>query len=100
MDLENLKNELKNFLGGTFHQDIESPESALNEIIEEEDRQWLLEIISHIDEFIQSSITEQEKNEFIQNYAEIYFPALGVSPIEWLKKVATQLKEAVQEKEE
>ena len=65
MDLENLKNELKNFLGGTFHQDIESPESALNEIIEEEDRQWLLEIISYIDEFIQSSITEQEKNEFI-----------------------------------
>lgn len=87
--------ELENFLGGTFHQDIQSPEHALDEFIEEISRAGLLFTVEYCEEFLNSNLTEEEKEHIIKCNTEIYFPAIGLPPIEWLKSVIEQLKEAI-----
>lgn len=37
--------ELEDFLGGTFHQDIDSPEEAIDEFIHEASKECLLSTI-------------------------------------------------------
>ncbi|MGW8429068.1 contact-dependent growth inhibition system immunity protein [Peribacillus simplex] len=90
--------ELEDFLGGTFHQDISSPEQALDEFLNEANKECLLFTIKYCDEFLTSNRTNQEKENYIQTNAEIYFPAIGLTPIQWLNKVVEQIKEAVNSK--
>ncbi|MGX4765454.1 contact-dependent growth inhibition system immunity protein [Bacillus mojavensis] len=87
--------ELENFLGATFHQDILSPEHALDEFIEESSKEGLLFTIKYCEEFLNSNLTKEEKEDIIKCNAEIYFPTIGIPPIEWLKSVIEQLKEAI-----
>lgn len=91
--------ELENFLGANFHQDIESVKSAVDECIVDENAGWLLKIATLIDEFLKLDLTEQEKNTFIEENTYIYFPAIGLTPTDWLANVAKQFKEAAKEKE-
>lgn len=37
----------------------------------------------------------QEKEDFIKSHSEIYFPAIGITSIQWLKSVIEQIKEAI-----
>ncbi|MFS0763828.1 contact-dependent growth inhibition system immunity protein [Peribacillus phoenicis] len=87
--------ELEDFLCGTFHQDISSPELALVEFINEANNECLLFTIKYCDEFLNSDITKKEKENYIKANAEIYFPAIGLTPIQWLNKVIERIKEAV-----
>ncbi len=64
--------ELEDFLGGTFHQDINSPEQALNEFIKEASKVCLLFTIKYCEDFLNSQLTQQEKEKIIQNNVEIY----------------------------
>ena len=80
------KEKLEIFLGGTFHQDIESPESAIKEY----SYLWkesLLDIINVINDFLNSDLSIDEKNEFIEMNTEIYFPAIQKKPIDWLNEI-------------
>ncbi|BBW97132.1 contact-dependent growth inhibition system immunity protein [Geobacillus icigianus] len=87
------------FLAGTFHQDIDSPEEALQELLTEESKEYLESAIAFLTNFIHSEYSDDEKNEYIQLCADgVYFPALGVTPIQWLKSVVEQLREAVKTK--
>lgn len=88
---------LKNFLGGTFHQDIESPEEALTEYVNSVDHEWIQTILNVIDSFLKSELSTEEKNDFIQENTDIYFPALKMSPIEWLKGVVIEFKRSLDE---
>ncbi|MEB5482073.1 contact-dependent growth inhibition system immunity protein [Shouchella clausii] len=90
--------ELEDFLGGTFHQDIGSPEQALNEFINEVSKECLLSTIKDCEKFLNSNLTKQEKESFIQNNAEVYFPAIELTPLQWLNKLIQQMKEAVKTK--
>jgi hypothetical protein len=90
--------ELEDFLGGTFHQDISSPEQALDEFINEANKECLLFTLKYCDEFLTSNIPEQEKENYIQTNAEIYFPRIGLTPLQWLNKVVEKIKEAVKSK--
>ncbi|BAD63601.1 MULTISPECIES: contact-dependent growth inhibition system immunity protein [Shouchella] len=90
--------ELEDFLGGTFHQDIGSPEQALNEFINEVSKECLLSTIKDCEKFLNSNLTKQEKESFIQNNAEVYFPAIELTPLQWLNKLVQQMKEAVKTK--
>ncbi|PJZ02125.1 hypothetical protein CPT06_01665 [Bacillus vallismortis] len=87
--------ELENFLGGTFHQDIQSPEHVLDEFIEEISKEGLLFTVKYCEEFLNSNLTKEEKEDIIKCNAEIYFPTIGLTPLEWLKSVILQLKEAI-----
>ncbi|EGO64336.1 contact-dependent growth inhibition system immunity protein [Acetonema longum] len=91
--------ELKNFLGGTFHQDITSPEEALEDYIESVDKDWIQTIMDITNSFLESNLTEEEKNKFIQTYAEIYFPAVGRKPVEWLEDVAIRFKKSLSDRD-
>jgi CdiI immunity protein len=90
--------ELEDFLGGTFHQDISSPEQALDEFINEVSKECLLSTIKDCEEFLNSNLTKQEKENLIQNNSEIYFPAIELTPLQWLYKLVEQMKEAVKTK--
>jgi hypothetical protein len=90
--------ELEDFLGGTFHQDISSPEQALNEFINEVSKECLLSTMKDCEKFLNSNLTKQEKESFIQNNAEVYFPAIELTPLQWLNKLVQQMKEAVKTK--
>ena len=87
--------ELEDFLGGTFHQDISSPEQALDEFINEVSKECLLSTIKHCEELLNNNLTKQEKEDFIQNNTEIYFPAIELTPLQWLCKLVEQMQEAV-----
>lgn len=87
--------ELEDFLGGTFHQDISSPEQALDEFIKEANKECLQNTIIYCEEFLNSELPAQEKDSIIQNNAEVYFPAIQLTPLQWLNKLVEQIKEAV-----
>lgn len=90
--------ELEDFLGGTFHQDISSPEQALDEFIEEASNECLLFTIKYCEEFLNGELTKQEKEDVIQKNVEIYFPAIELTPLQWLNKLIGQIKEVVKTK--
>ncbi|NPC94180.1 hypothetical protein HOO54_18610 [Bacillus sp. WMMC1349] len=90
--------ELEDFLGGTFHQDISSPEQALDEFINEASIECLLSTIKDCEKFLNSNLTKQEKENIIQNNAEVYFPAIELNPLQWLNKLVEKMKEGVKTK--
>jgi chromosomal replication initiation ATPase DnaA len=94
----NVKEELSNFLGGNFHQDIESPEQALQDYIKRQNKKWMQILIDCAENFLNSNLSDKEKEEFIESNAEIYFPSIGQTPIQWLTNVVEQLKDAVKTK--
>lgn len=87
--------EVQDFLGGTFHQDISSPEQALDDFINEASKKWLLSTIKDCKAFLNSNLTKKEKEDFIQDGTEIYFPAIELNPIQWLYKLVEQMQETV-----
>ncbi|MBJ7570177.1 hypothetical protein JG789_02895 [Bacillus halotolerans] len=87
--------ELSDFLEGTFHQDMGSPEQALKEFIAESSKECLVFTIKFCEEFLNENISDQEKENFIKSYTEIYFPAIDLTPLQWLKKVIIEIKEAI-----
>ncbi|MCP1122651.1 contact-dependent growth inhibition system immunity protein [Bacillus sp. 3103sda1] len=91
--------ELGDFLAGTFHQDIESPEEALNEFIMEVTKICIENTINDIFSFLNSNLTDSEKEEFIKYNVDIYFPALNLTPVEWLEQTLETLKEAIKGEE-
>jgi len=87
--------EFERFLNGTFHQDIDDPEEALIEYIYSMDKSWLEELSSIIKLFLDTNEDEQKINEIIEDNVEIYFPALDVSPTEWLKSVLDTIEKYI-----
>ncbi|MBV5121614.1 hypothetical protein JTE85_07015 [Bacillus halotolerans] len=86
------------FLAGTFHQDIESPDDALQELLTEESREYLEGAIVFLTDFIESGHSDNEKNDYIQSCADaVYFPAFNLEPIDWLKNVIVQIKKSLNE---
>lgn len=89
---------LEDFLGGTFHQDIDSPEEALDEFINEASKACLLSTIKNCQDFLKCTLTIQEKESFIENNAEIFFPAFSLNALQWLNKIIEEMKEAIERK--
>ncbi|WP_339200746.1 contact-dependent growth inhibition system immunity protein [Peribacillus sp. FSL P2-0133] len=79
--------ELENFLTAHFHQDIVSPDEELKEFVL---------IANEIKYFLAENISNEEKENFIEECCELYFPSLGVTPIQWLENVAQKMEKAIQ----
>ncbi|MDG5471419.1 contact-dependent growth inhibition system immunity protein [Jeotgalibacillus sp. ET6] len=87
------------FLAGTFHQDIHSPEEAIVELLTVESKEYLESAIVFLTDFIQSEYSDTEKNDYIQLCADgVYFPAVGLEPLQWLDQIIEIIKEAVKSK--
>ncbi|WP_353853699.1 contact-dependent growth inhibition system immunity protein [Bacillus sp. Bos-x628] len=81
------------FLGGVFHQDIESPESALEEYLDEVSQKEQEDDVVALTEFMNSEYSEEEKNDFIEEAADgVDFLSYEVSPLMWLKQVTQKIK--------
>lgn len=99
MTSNKLEEPVFQFLAGTFHQDIDSPEEAIEELVTEESKEYLEFTIVFLTDFIGSEYSDIEKNEYIQACTDgVYFPALGLEPLQWLYQVIEQLIEAVKTK--
>ncbi|OIR59299.1 hypothetical protein BLL41_21225 [Bacillus sp. FMQ74] len=86
------------FLAGTFHQDIETPDDVLQELLTEESKEYLEYAIVFLTDFIESEHSDNEKNEYIQSCVDgVYFPAFNLEPIEWLNTLIVQIKESFSE---
>ncbi|EIT87464.1 hypothetical protein A374_00150 [Fictibacillus macauensis ZFHKF-1] len=97
-EIYNYLEELEDFLGGTFHQDIRSPEEALDEFLNEASLECFISTIKGCEMFLNSHLTKQKKEHIIQNNVEVYFPAIALNPLEWLNKLVEKMKEGVRTK--
>ncbi|MEC1547473.1 contact-dependent growth inhibition system immunity protein [Bacillus rugosus] len=85
------------FLGGYFHQDIDSPESALDEYLEEIPKEEQETDIVALKDFINSDYTDEEKNDFIDEAADgVDILSYGVSPIIWLEQVIQKIEKNIE----
>ncbi|MEC3640579.1 contact-dependent growth inhibition system immunity protein [Bacillus halotolerans] len=70
------------FLDGYFHQDIDSPESSLDEYLKEIPKEEQENDVVALKEFIKSDYSDEEKNDFIDEAADgVDILSYGVSPI-------------------
>lgn len=74
---------------------MESPEKALEEFILEASEECLQFTVEFCEKFLSSSLTNEEKENFIKSNAEIYFPSLGLTPVQWLKDAVKKVKESL-----
>ncbi|MGG4201873.1 contact-dependent growth inhibition system immunity protein [Peribacillus frigoritolerans] len=88
--------ELENFLTAHFHQDIVSPDEELKEFVNSVSEKRILLIANEIKYFLAENISNEEKGYFIEECCDLYFPSLGVTPIQWLENVAQKLEKAIQ----
>ncbi|AGE63044.1 hypothetical protein AW03_011910 [Bacillus subtilis HJ5] len=85
------------FLGGIFHQDIETPESALDEYLEEIPKEEQETDIAALKDFINSDYSDEEKNDFIDEAADgVDVLSYGVSPIIWLEQVIQKIEKNIE----
>jgi CdiI immunity protein len=52
----------------------------------------MLTLIQEVERFLKSELSYQEKEEFIEDNCFIYFPAINITPLKWLKEVQVELK--------
>ncbi|AEP90314.1 conserved hypothetical protein [Bacillus subtilis subsp. subtilis str. RO-NN-1] len=92
----NLSEPVFHFLGGIFHQDIETPESALDEYLEEIPKEEQKTDIVALKDFINSDYLDEEKNDFIDEAADgVDILSYGVSPIIWLEQVIQKIEKNI-----
>ncbi|WIW27585.1 contact-dependent growth inhibition system immunity protein [Bacillus inaquosorum] len=85
------------FLGGYFHQDIDSPESALDEYLEEIPKEEQENDVVALKEFINSDYSDEEKNDFIDEAADgVDILGYWVSPLNWLEQVIQKIEKNIE----
>ncbi|WP_367387321.1 contact-dependent growth inhibition system immunity protein [Bacillus vallismortis] len=85
------------FLGGYFHQDIDSPESALDEYLEEIPKEERENDVAALKEFINSDYSDEEKNDFIDEAADgVDILSYGASPLVWLEQVIQKIEKNIE----
>jgi len=90
--------EMEDFLGGTFHQDIDSPEEAIEEFITESSIECLVFTVQYCEDFLKCDMTIKEKEDFIKKNTDIFFPSIELTPIKWLLSAVEQITEAINNK--
>ncbi|MEC1623063.1 contact-dependent growth inhibition system immunity protein [Bacillus mojavensis] len=93
----NISEPVFQFLGGIFHQDIETPESALDEYLEEIPKKEQETDIVALKDFINSAYSDEEKNDFIDEAADgVDIHSYGVSPLVWLEQVIQKIEKNIE----
>ncbi|MCY7920966.1 hypothetical protein P8841_06025 [Bacillus spizizenii] len=83
---------LYRFLGGHFHQDIESQEAALNEYLIEISKQLNERDLLALTEFKNSDYSEEDKINFIEEAADGIYSLKMISHLECLIQFTEQIK--------
>lgn len=93
----NISEPLFQFLGGIFHQDIETPEAALDEYLEEIPKEEQENDIAALKEFIKSNYSDEEKSDFIDEAADgVNILSYVVSPLLWFEQVIQKIEKDIE----
>ena len=68
-----MRDDFINFLRGNFHQDIESVEDAINEILDDEGREYLIYATEFITIFLNSDTSHENKINVVRENTSIYY---------------------------
>lgn len=68
-----IRDDFINFLRGNFHQDIESVEDAIKEILDDEGREYLIYVTEFITIFLNSDISDENKINVVRENTSIYY---------------------------
>ncbi len=55
------------------------------------------DMIDVIERYLLSDVPDEEKNRWIEDQTMLYYPALGLTPVQWLWSVLERLSKAVGE---
>ncbi|OAZ67427.1 uncharacterized protein SRCM100169_01133 [Bacillus siamensis] len=93
----NISGPVFQFLGGIFHQDIDTPESALEEYLAEIPKKEQENDVVALKTFINSDYSDEEKNNFIDESADgVDINSYGLSPILWLGQVIQKIEKNIE----
>ncbi|MBA5712507.1 contact-dependent growth inhibition system immunity protein [Bacillus velezensis] len=85
------------FLGGIFHQDIDTSESALEEYLAEIPKKEQENDVVALKTFINSDYSDEEKNDFIEESADgVDINSYELSPILWLRQVIQKIEKNIE----
>ncbi|MDB2140114.1 hypothetical protein [Clostridium butyricum] len=68
-----MRDDFINFLRGNFHQDIESVEDAIEGILDEEGRDYLIYATEFITIFLDSDTSDENKINVVRENTSIYY---------------------------
>ena len=68
-----IRDDFINFLRGNFHQDIESVEDAIEGILDEEGRDYLIYATEFITIFLDSDTSDENKINVVRENTSIYY---------------------------
>lgn len=86
------KEEMFQFLSGTFHQDVESPETALKEYIQDSTKEGLKQDTLLLETFLKWDASLESKNKFIEDHTWIDFSEMNLEPVDWLENVVRSIR--------
>ncbi|AHK48296.1 MULTISPECIES: contact-dependent growth inhibition system immunity protein [Bacillus] len=93
----NISEPVFQFLGGIFHQDIDTPESALEEYLAEIPKKEQENDVEALKAFINSDYSEEQKNVFIEESADgVDINSYELSPILWLRQVIQKIEKNIE----
>ncbi|NFT93941.1 hypothetical protein FDF86_16565 [Clostridium botulinum] len=68
-----IRDDFINFLRGNFHEDIESVEDAIKEILDDEGREYLIYATEFITIFLNSDTSDENKINVVRENTSIYY---------------------------
>jgi len=90
-----IEEEMKNILGGYWHQDVESTEAGLHDVFQEHSLDEIRTLIQVIEQFLNDAKELDYKRRFIDYWADgVNFS--NCDPVEWLRDIQRKMVEYVQ----
>lgn len=91
-----MRDDFINFLRANFHQDIESVEDAIEEILDEEGKEFLVYATEFIMEFLNSDIEDETKINIIKENTSIFYEDES-EYIELIENILSNIKKKLHE---
>ncbi|RAR42739.1 contact-dependent growth inhibition system immunity protein [Paenibacillus sp. MDMC362] len=91
--------ELQDFLLSYFNQDMGNIKEALDTFVENNDISYKNIVLNSLEAFKVADWTSEQKEQFILNNVFINFPAIKLSPLEWIEKIYILLKKDLNSQE-
>jgi hypothetical protein len=89
---------LINFLGGYWHQDVESTESGLQDVF----REHTVEQVRMLAELVEQFLSGPEDLDYKRNFVQCHADGIGFldeDPLDWVQSILKQMRSYVAQKQ-